>query len=493
MDTQQYVDERHAPLYNFRRMAVSPADGSASSTPLHLGTYQRHPLFIQRILARPYTVISSVVLVAMGIVAVTRRNSEWDDVYVGSARLLLRGVDLYAELKSYTYPPFSAWVFIPFTPLPFRIARAIWYLIVAASLVILIKTSWRLANGPRLEGDLKHPPASWREQIAFWIGHACALQLSLNAVTHLQTDLPIAALLVVGCAAIARRRYFRAATWIGVAAAFKATPLLFAPYLLWRRQWRAAGWLVALAIGVSLLPDTIHHPPAGGTWLGEWNRLYLAPMARPTYIPGDWKNLLDNNQALAGAASRWLTSSWREDSENLRSVDRPGRASTAVIRATLAALYLAVLLPVAIAPWLRWRSARTHRPARLEQTELLPDARMIECGIVLLLMVLLSPNSSRAHFCVLYLPAFCVARIAMRNDASTLLRAMLGLAVASATLSIHIRFSFTKEFEQILLWLGVVMFAAIFLLLASCTALIITGIPQTVSAGDISLRRDDEN
>ena len=255
----------------------------------------------------PYTTVSLVALVTMGIGAVLKHSSEWDTVYVGAASVLRQGKDIYRDLIGYTYPPFSAWAMMPFTLVPIRLARGVWFAISAVCLIYLIKSAWRLSGGGRVE-PLSNPIAGRpREQIAFLIGHAIALQLTLNGLTHLQPDILIAAMLMAGVAAIAGGRYFRAATWIGVAAAFKATPLLFAPYLLWRRQWVAACWIVVVAIGANLLPDTVHRPDNGGTWLGNWYHQYLRPMTsiqiRSRRLAGD---KLDNNQRIwPGVASRW--------------------------------------------------------------------------------------------------------------------------------------------------------------------------------------------
>jgi hypothetical protein len=422
------------------------------------------PNAFEQILAHPYSSVTIVVLTAMGIVAVARHSSEFDDGYIAASRALVQGKDFYRAVPTDTYPPFSAWFFAAFTFLPVRLARGIWWVVCAVSLVTIVKMGWRLAGGSALE-PLGRPRTPAREHIAFLIGHAIALQLSLNALTHCQTDLPIAALLILGCAAIAREKFVRAALWIGLAAAFKATPLLFAPYLLLRRRWVAAGLLVAVMIACNLLPDTIHRPDHG-MWLSRWAGHYLTPMAKSNYVPGDWKNNLNNNQSLAGAAGRWLTSSPWEDSDELRSVHRPGTASALVTRSVFAGLCIGVMIPVT---WAAWR-----RRTRLIPADTAPpavDPHMIACGIIMLLMLLFSPNSSRAHFCVMYLAAFCVARIAVRPASSSLLRILLGIAVVSVTLSMHLRLPFTHGIEQIFLWVGVVMLSTIFLLLASCVAL----------------------
>ncbi len=107
--------------------------------------------FFRHILAHPYTAVSLVALTIMGIVAVGKHTSEWDETYLVAAKSLLRGGDMYRDFIGYVYPPFSAWLMIPFTVFPPRVARAIWYVISALCLVYIVKSSWRMAGGPPLE------------------------------------------------------------------------------------------------------------------------------------------------------------------------------------------------------------------------------------------------------------------------------------------------------------------------------------------------------
>lgn len=427
--------------------------------------------FLQHILTHPYATVTLVGLTIMGIGAVGKHSSEWDETYVRAAKLLLSGGDMYRDFIGYVYPPFSAWVTIPFTVFPPRVARAIWYVISALCLIYIVKTSWRLAGGPRLEPADRAPAASGGEQIAFLIAQVCVLQLALNALTHLQPDLLIAALLMAGIAALIDRRFLVAATWIGMSGAFKVTPLLFAPYLLWRRKWVAAGWVLLLAVAVNLLPDTVHRPRGGGTWVGEWARRVLAPMTRSDFVPGNWANKVNNNQALSGAVKRWMATTWTAGKDEVIVGPRPGAASAGAMRNVFAVVGIATLLPVGIAMWRRRSDRERDTTVQSSPGFSPPTVAAIECGIVLLLMLLFSPNSSRSHFCIMYLPAFCVARIAVRPGASPLLRTLLVLAAISSTLSIHIRLPSTMLAEQVLLWLGVVMFCALFLLLACSLAL----------------------
>ena len=131
----------------------------------------------RRISSRPYTVFCLIALFAMGLAAVAKHTSEWNETYVRAAERLVHGGDMYRDFLGYVYPPFSAFITVPFVPLPPRLARGIWYVISAASLVFVARASWRIAGGPRLEADPGESPAKTSEQIAFLISQAIVLQL----------------------------------------------------------------------------------------------------------------------------------------------------------------------------------------------------------------------------------------------------------------------------------------------------------------------------
>lgn len=42
--------------------------------------------------------------------------------------------------------------------------------------------------------------------------------------------------------------------WLGLSVAYKFTPVIFLPFLLWKRQWRAAVWMALFAVTLNLLP-----------------------------------------------------------------------------------------------------------------------------------------------------------------------------------------------------------------------------------------------
>src|SRR5262249_24760617 len=151
-----------------------------------------------------------------------------------------------------------------------------------ACIVWMCRWAWRLAGGGRLQGA----PASASEHAAAILGTLCALTYIHNCLAHQQTDLLIGALLLGGCLLFSRAHTLAAASCWGVAAAMKCTPLLFAPYLLWRRRPAAAVWLVIVAAGVNLLPELVHRGPDGHTWVSVFAARYLRPLTAANHNVG---------------------------------------------------------------------------------------------------------------------------------------------------------------------------------------------------------------
>jgi hypothetical protein len=105
-----------------------------------------------------------------------------------------------------------------------------------------------------------------------------------------------------------------------------------------------------------------------------------------------------------------------------------------------------------------WKGADPGRPAR----------EVLEHSLVLLLMVLLSPMSSKPHFATLLLPAFCLARAAVVHRAR-IAGTLLACAILAAGLTM--KDLATANLASLAMWFGGVSWAAIFLL-AGCAFLL---------------------
>jgi len=425
----------------------------------------------------PWTILAIVILIVHAVPILLKQHSEWQEVYVRAAGRLLNGGDVYRLQDGYSYPPFMAWLAIPFTVLPPTLSRLLWFGINLGCLVCMWRLAWRLTGGGHLEGV---QATNNKEHLICFLGLACSVRYALNGIAHQQTDIVIGALLLFGCWCLSRNREWSAASCFGLAAAMKCTALLWCPYLLWKRKWKAAALLMVIAVGVNLLPNLVRAPELGGLWLGEWLTRYARPLTAADHYPGDWGSWIIYNQSLSGAGNRWLTTQWRWSGSEFEVIRRHEAPGTTVVKAIVYGMELALLAGVA-AILIRRRQTReepvgwaeSSRPTKTKVEKVgLEDSthptnchgkplQIMEYSGVLLLMVLLSPMSSKPHFSALVLPGFALARLAVYRD-DIILRCLLAMAVVLATLSLPL---WGGRLDFIALWFGSDTWNALVLLL----------------------------
>lgn len=321
----------------------------------------------------------------------SRGYSEWEGVYVPAAARLWAGEPLYRGHLSYLYPPLPAFLALPWVFLPPLAGRVASLAVNAVAAWAIFRLGWGLAGGSRRDNS----PRDWTAWVA---GIACGGVFLQNAWSHQQTDLALASLQLAGLTLLVRGRDLGAAALFGVAAALKCTPLLWVPYLVWRGRIVAAGVLVAVATAASLLPDLVSRP-AAGTWIGEYAG-NLTRHGSSTHL-GVWGTDPLYNQSLAGASLRLLAVEARPHGKGIQGWFRPDWVSPVVQRRlVLAAMAVLVVVTLACA----------GRPGFVTGPPL-----AWEGAIVLVLALLLSPMSGPAHFGVLVLPGFLLARRAAED------------------------------------------------------------------------------
>jgi hypothetical protein len=159
---------------------------------------------------------------------------------------VLAGHDLYpAEPSgwfSFLYPPFAAVLLAPLclSGVAFMISCIV--LVYAVSLGVSLKLS------DRLSGETS--PKPW------WVAalpSVIALPVIWENFNYGQPNLMLLAVMLAGLALLSSGRQGAAGAMFAFATALKAFPVAVLPYLLWRRRWRAAASMVAVAAGLLLL------------------------------------------------------------------------------------------------------------------------------------------------------------------------------------------------------------------------------------------------
>src|SRR5260370_19242854 len=142
----------------------------------------------------------------------------------------------------------------------------------------------------------------------------------------------------------------------------------------------------------------------------DWGRRFQAQMADSELDLAAWASAILHNHALAGVSNRWLTweSTWRQGKTEVAArADRVGPNTFKVVG-------LGSMLLFFTAAWLcSWKGGRRPGFALFNSEKTAPSPAALEYSLVLILMLLLCPQSSKPHFCTLLLPGFCLARAAL--------------------------------------------------------------------------------
>jgi len=177
------------------------------------------------------------------------------EVYRQGAQQLAHGDPLYVELPVgwFTYPPFAAMIFTPLAYLPG--VKAIWMLI---SFGALTATVWRCATVLGYRKD-------WSLAL---LSLAAALALDIEAVRGTlwqgQVNIVLMAIIVGDLTRPAGARW---RGWsVGVAAGIKLTAIVFVPYLVITRQWRAAATASGAAAATVVLAWCVSPPDSTEYW-----------------------------------------------------------------------------------------------------------------------------------------------------------------------------------------------------------------------------------
>lgn len=310
------------------------------------------------------------------------------DLYVGAARCMLDGAPLQSCEPTFTYPPIFAFVTIPLVTLPPVVQNLGWYLVTLGALCGCIAASMRLAR--------LLVPGQWSKHeraCLFGLGILLNVKFFLATIGNQSYDAVVVFLVLIGLVGLVEPQSRRAPLWSGAslacAAALKATPLLFLPYLVVRRHYKTAAVMMASLVLVSILPDlvfTVGRTSFNDSYMWAWLHQVAAP-ALTDKMQGNphtfWFASNPNNNSLRGLVGFFI--------------EEPHRDFTLVLY-TVDAIYAAVV-------GLAMLAARNGRAAPA-----------IDGALLLVTMLMLSPMSSQSHYIAMVLPIFGAVAICLKGD-----------------------------------------------------------------------------
>ncbi|MBF6299533.1 DUF2029 domain-containing protein [Nocardia amamiensis] len=181
-------------------------------------------LVVQWVLVPPWAAPQFGLLVNQGDLA----------IYRNGALQLLHGEPLYAAPVPpggwFTYPPFAALCFLPMAAVSFGVAKLAWLAMSCAALWATVWRCWRMLG---YRGDLHLAAVSFGLALV-----ATVLEAVRGTLWQGQINLLLMAIIVWD---LTRPRSAVLRGWsVGVATGVKLTAIVFLPYLILTRQWRAA-------------------------------------------------------------------------------------------------------------------------------------------------------------------------------------------------------------------------------------------------------------
>jgi alpha-1,2-mannosyltransferase len=313
-----------------------------------------------------------------------------------AARAIVSGRDPYLAVEAnlaYVYPPLYATACVPLAALGKLAAARVMLLInVGCALLALLACArellWRF--------DAK--PLPWANTLAVACFAALAAENELRGqLQAMETDALILLLFVLALRWLDRRPWSSGAA-LALAFSIKYQPLIFLPYLLVRRRWRAAASMTVWTIAFGLLPAIV----LGFSTNGRYLRTALSGLLR-WVGPSPGAGALDGGGfrvaqihgladavsiSLPSSAARWLQSHGHPTSWALL----VAAAGSVFALALIACLYWRRSLPV-----LRW-------PCAAQQAELPWRGLVALEWLGLLSMILgMSPHTNTRHL-VLAIP-----------------------------------------------------------------------------------------
>ena len=325
-------------------------------------------------------------------------------MYPEAAYCLWHGQMLQSCDLGFTYPPLFAFLMLPFAPMPLWLRDLVWYLVTVGATIGSFKLAETIARNA-VAVPLNAVELGWMR----FLGLLLSSKLILAVFENQAYDALVLLVLLAGLAALSTGRGLWAGAGLALAAALKATPVIFLSYLLWRRHFVAAAAFVVIFLGASLLPDMFFTPAgsAHGYFVSWLREVAGAPFGvNPGSIHNAfWVGTNIMNHSLHGAVSL------RIDETTQHALNH------AVLYAVDAAFIIVVGTLIVSSP-----------PGRASIA--------FDGSLLLISMLMLSPMTSRSHYIAMLLPYLTLLTLNFHDTRARMLgRVVLGLSFALVTLS----------------------------------------------------------
>jgi hypothetical protein len=415
------------------------------------------------------SLISVGVLAAVLIGFIFTRNLIDFPVYYSAGQSLLQGrTDLYAPdfargpVMDYRYPPLFLVALLPLWLLPYSVAAYLWYL---ASIVEIAGCVWIVGRFVDATGS--------RTKIAV-VSTLIVAQYFVMILHYGNAHLLVTFLMFASAYLVFIRRDFAAALLMALAITIKLVPILLLPYFALKRRWRFLALTALLVLALNLVPAAYFGVGSNTDLLKSWARHVVAePEFHEANGPIDL--------SLKGGLRRYLSEvdySRRVDGDvNYPSVNLMSLSSQEVAGVWMASAGFCFLSGLVLIWWrprnagnaagsLRGNVRDNQCPTSDQDWGLQP----LEVGLLICLMLLVGPLTSKIYFIALLWPVVCLASFAFSRDSAAARFGRYTLIVIAVTNSV-LPLLPGRPTQRLLLVLGADLFVNLLMTVAVAVAL----------------------
>jgi hypothetical protein len=254
----------------------------------------------------------------------------------------------------YKYSPSFAFIVSPIGLFPFSTASVLWLLGMCVCLFFIMRWGKTMIVGDR------SPPAYLYLLTLLFTSKFWVREIWLG-----QTDLLMLVFVFLFILCQERKQELPAGLFLGLSVMIKPTPLIFVPYLLYKRELKTLGYLAAASVVLVLLPSLVYGVSGNLSLISGWKTVMSA--SSPPLLT------VDVNQSLFAFFYRFLTSTpYQVNILNLNHA-----LVSVLILASAVGLFIFLLF--------------LSRRARLVERDLVKFPECMEYSFLLIFMALFSP------------------------------------------------------------------------------------------------------
>ena len=414
-------------------------------------------------LRRASLVLLGVVVALLIGFAFTRNLIDFP-VYYSAGQSLLQGrTDLYAAdfargpVMDYRYPPLFLVALLPLWLLPYSVAAYLWYL---ASIVEIAGCIWVVSRFV--------DPTGSRTKVLL-VSTLIVAQYFVMILHYGNAHLLTVFLMFVSVYLVFIKRNWAGALLMALAITIKLVPILLLPYFALKRKWKFLGLVGLLVVALNLAPTAYFGLSRNTDLLKSWA---LHVVAEPEFHEANGPIDL----SLKGGLRRYMSQvdySQRIDGDlRYPSVNLVSLSSNNVARIWLGLAAICFLSGLALI----WRRSRNTGDAAAQKTRQVNDEgglradrdfglQPLEVGLMICLMLLVGPLTSKIYFIALLWPVVCLASVAFTNDSASARFGRYTLLLVAVTNSV-LPLLPGRSTQRLLLVLGVDLFVNLLLTFA---------------------------